>query len=279
MIVDCHTHILPDSFRKDKERILRADATFEALFGTRGSRTASCSELLSSMDKTSIDSSIALGYGWTSHEIAREANDYILESAINSDGRILPFCSVNPAWGIKAVAEIERCAEAGAIGIGELHPDTQGFNVADPLDMNPIMGVAKELDLTVLCHASEPIGHSYPGKGSTTPEKLFALAAGFSDVRIIFAHWGGGLPFYSLMPEIADKTRNVWFDSAASPYLYNRNVFAAVSVLSGVDHILFGSDFPLVKQSKVLEEVKSSGLPESQQAAVLGGNATRILGL
>ena len=36
---------------------------------------------------------------------------------------------------------------------------------------------------------------------------------------------GGGLPFYALMPEVKTALRNVHFDSAAFPYLYQPEVF------------------------------------------------------
>ena len=89
--------------------------------------------------KKGMTTSVALGYGWTDIDIAREANDYILESAKTHSGKIVPFCSVNPAWGDQAVAEIERCADLGALGVGELHPDTQGFDPGDTELLSPLM--------------------------------------------------------------------------------------------------------------------------------------------
>ena len=47
------------------------------------------------------------------------------------------------------------------------------------------------------------------------------------------AHWGGGLPFYALMPEVEDSLSNVYFDSAASPFLYDASVFPTVAGLVG----------------------------------------------
>ena len=279
MIVDFHTHVLPDSFRDDRERIVRADATFAELFADPHAKTASYDELLASMDVAGIDSSLALGYGWTDQGVARESNDYLLEAARKSNGRIIAFCSVNPAWRMRAVTEVERCAEAGAVGVGELHPDTQGFDIADSAVMKPLMTAAESLGLIVLYHASEPLGHAYPGKGTATPGKLLALATAFPDVRIVFAHWGGGLPFYALMPEVLERLQNVWFDSAATPYLYRQDVFPTVSRLAGPDRVLFGSDFPLLKQGRVLKEARAAGLSHEEETAILGGNAARLLGL
>ena len=88
--------------------------------------------------------------------------------------------------------EAERCAAAGLRGIGELHPDTQGLDITDAADMGPLMALARSLNLPVLLHCSEPVGHSYPGKGKTTPDKVWRFIENFPDNIIICAHWGGG---------------------------------------------------------------------------------------
>ena len=178
-----------------------------------------------------------------------------------------------------AVAEIERCAAAGAKGIGELNPNTQGFDIADTSVMTPVMEAAEALELVVLSHASEPVGHDYPGKGSVTPKGLLHFAESFPHARMVFAHWGGGLPFYALMPEVKKALFNVWFDSAASPLLYGRRVFAAVADLVGSERVLFGSDFPLLRQRRVLEQARSVDLSAGAQEALLGGNAAALLNL
>ena len=132
MIIDFHAHLYPPSFKTRREEIIiRQDDTFALLFGNPKARIASAPELLLAMDKSNVDVTVTLGLGWTSLNVAREANEYILRAAASSDDRLIPFCSVNPAWGNEAVQEIERCAARGARGIGELHPDTQNFDITD----------------------------------------------------------------------------------------------------------------------------------------------------
>jgi hypothetical protein len=186
---------------------------------------------------------------------------------------------VNPAWGAVAVAEIQRCVQAGLRGVGELHPDTQGFDLTDRETMQPLMDAALRLGLPVLVHSSEPVGHQYPGKGRTTPAKLYRFIQQFPDNAIICAHWGGGLPFYALMPEVPEVLRNVYFDSAASPFLYRPQVFGQVAALVGAERILLGTDYPLLSHRRLLRQVAESGLSPTDWAAFLGGNATRLLGL
>ena len=149
MIIDFHAHLYPPSFKTRRDEIIRQDDTFALLFSNPKAETASAPELLQAMDESNVDVTVTLGLGWTNLKIAREANDYILDAAATSSGRLIPFCSVNPAWGQEAVTEIERCVAKGARGIGELHPDTQNFDIADPREMSPLMDVAHALDLIV----------------------------------------------------------------------------------------------------------------------------------
>ena len=279
MLIDFHTHILPASFAARREELAARDATFAAILSRPRARIAAAPELIAAMDRHGIAHSVVIGIGWTDPAVAREANDCIIEAVSEHPGRLTGFCSVNPAWGDAALAEVERCAAAGLRGIGELHPDTQGADITRREDMAPLMDLARELGMPVLLHASEPVGHQYPGKGRTTPDKVFRLIANFPENVIICAHWGGGLPFYALMPEVAAALGNVYFDTAASPFLYAPEVYSTVSSLVGPDRILFASDFPLMEQSRPLAQVTALRLPPEDEESILGGNAARLLGL
>ncbi|MDA0263007.1 MAG: amidohydrolase family protein [Chloroflexi bacterium] len=279
MLIDSHCHILPPSFVDRRAEIASRDATFAALLATPGARIASASGLLAAMDRDGVDRAVVMGMGWTDPDIAAEANDYIIQAVQENPDRLSGFCSVNPAWGGPSVAEAGRCLAAGLVGIGELHADTQGFDITDAEVMAPLMDFAGSYSLPVLVHASEPAGHQYPGKGATTPDRIYRFIQNFPDNVIICAHWGGGLPFYSLMPEVPEVLKNVYFDSAASPFLYRPEVFATVARLAGAGKVLFASDFPLMEISRPLEQARNAGLTPETEAALLSGNAARLLGL
>ena len=276
-IIDFHTHIFPPELRHSRARCARLDATFAALYADPKARMASAADLLAAMDADGVDIAVAMGIGWTDYGLARLANDYIINAARQSAGRIIGFAGVNPAWGALAAREAERCADAGLRGIGELHPDTQGYDLADRRTMAPLMAVAQERRLIVTTHASEPVGHRYPGKGSVFPQTLMQFITAFPAATIVCAHWGGGLPFYALMPEVAGALGNTYFDTAASPFLYTPAVFQAVAGIVGADKILFGSDYALVRPRRLLGQARASGLPADAQAAILGSNAARLL--
>ena len=145
--------------------------------------------------------------------------------------------------------------------------------------MAGLMTVAEERGLIVTTHSSEPVGHLYTGKGSVTPQVLMQFISNFPEATIVCAHWGGGLPFYALMPEVADALRNVYFDSAASPFLYTPQVYSAMSELVGAEKLLLGSDYALMRPRRLLDEIAASSLTLQEREALLGGNAARLLGL
>lgn len=279
MIVDAHCHILPPTFAGRREELAARDATFAEILASPSARIADASRLLKAMDRDGVDHAVVMGMGWSDYDIAVEANDYLIEAVGANPDRLTGFVSVNPAWGDAAVGEARRCAEAGLRGIGELHPDTQGIDITGPAAMAPVMELARERSLPVLVHCSEPAGHKYPGKGATTPDKVWQFIQNFPDNVIICAHWGGGLPFYSLMPEVGAALSNVYFDSAASPFLYRPDIYTTVASLIGAERILFATDYSLMPQSRPLAEVAGLPLAEDDRRMILGENAAQLLGL
>ena len=248
------------------------------MYSDPAARMATAEDLLGDMDEDGVDVSVAMGIGWSDPGLARENNDYIAEAIQHHPGRIIGFGTANPALS-GAAKEVERCADIGLRGIGELHPDTQGFDIADPAVMGPILEVLRAHDMALTVHCSEPVGHTYPGKGRTTPDKVMGLVSIAQGVKLLLAHWGGGLPFYALMPEVAEALSDVYFDTAATPFLYDRRVFEVASKLVQSSNILTASDYPLMRHSRIRKQVERADLSGADKAAVLGENAARLFGL
>lgn len=277
MIIDFHTHVFPPQIKKKRNQYIDSDPCFAVLYSPKEAQLATADELIDSMDKEGIDISVIVNIGWTTHELCIETNDYIMESIARYPKRLIGFGSVQPNSFDAAVAEIERCAKGGMRGIGEIRPDMQLFDLNDEI-MLPIMETLRKHQLILLTHASEPVGHLYPGKGAITPEMLYPFITAFPDLTIVCAHWGGGLPFYALMPEVKKAMKNVFFDTAASPYLYSPEIYQQVIQLVGADKILFGSDYPLLAQGRLLKEINSLDLAPETKSLILGGNARKLLG-
>lgn len=274
MVIDFHTHVFSLRVRENREGYVRRDPRLAALYSSPNAKIATADELIESMDRDGIDVSVILNGGWTSHELCVETNDYIMESVARYPRRLVGFCTVPLQSTKTAVAEIERCVRGGLRGVGEIRLDTQAF---DPEELLPVIDVIREHGLILLTHASEPVGHQYAGKGKITPDLHYALITAYPDITHVCAHWGGGLPFYALMPEVKEAMRNVYFDSAASPFLYVPEVYKRVSELVGADKILFGTDYPLLAQRRLLKEIDSLNLPPETREQILSSNARRLL--
>jgi predicted TIM-barrel fold metal-dependent hydrolase len=277
VIIDSHTHIFPPWLRQRRDEYVKSDPCFSLLYGQPKARIVTAEELIASMDEAGIDLSVVLNAGWVSHELCVKTNDYILDSISRYPKRLVGFCAIQPRAGDAAITEIERCAGAGARGIGELRSDVQGFDFGDKTTMGPVVDAMLKHDLIFLTHSSEPVGHEYFGKGRITPDILYSFVRAFPELRIVCAHWGGGLPFYALMPEVAEALVNVFFDTAATVFLYKAEIFEQVSRIIGSDRILFGTDYPLMRQNRVMTQVRAAELSEKDKAGILGTNARKLL--
>lgn len=277
MIIDFHTHIFSPKIKDDRSAYLKRDPCLAQLYSSPKAKMATAEDIIDSMNQSEIDISVILNGGWTSQEFCNETNDYILESAAKYPKRLVAFCAIQPGSGEAALREIERCAQAGAKGIGEIRPDDQGFDLGDEYIMTPIVELVREYNLIFLTHSSEPVGHIYPGKGCVAPGNIYPFICSFPDIKIVCAHWGGGLPFYALMPEVESAMANTFFDSAASPFLYKPQVFEHVGAIAGADKILFGTDYPLLDQKRVINQIESLALSPREKAMILYRNAEKLL--
>jgi predicted TIM-barrel fold metal-dependent hydrolase len=279
MIIDFHTHVLPPRIRDNRSRYLAQDAAFDQIYSGDKVKIATAEDLINSMDKDGVDVSVIVNYQWTTHEFCILTNDYILESIARYPKRLIGFCAVSSYTDDISLKEIERCAVGGIRGVGELRPDTLPLDYTKKNVIKPFTDLVRKHKLIVMTHATEPVGHQYPGKGNATPDLLYKFIAHFGETPVVCAHWGGGLPFYALMPEVRQALENVYFDTAVSPFLYRPEIYLQVSQLIGADRILFGSDFPVIAQSRVFDEIKSADLPDENKEEILCENARRLLGI
>jgi hypothetical protein len=277
VIIDFHTHVFPPQVRDRREEYLRRDAAFCELYSDPQSRLAGAEDVLAGMDEAGVDVSVIVGFAWGDMDLCRQTNDYVLEAVTASGGRLIPFCCVQPRAGDEARNEVERCAGGGARGLGELRPVTQGYGLADSDEAHLLAWASSAYDLPILFHVSEPVGHRYPGKRGLELSSLYRFLESFPGVTVVAAHWGGGLPFYAMMPEVREALAGVFFDTAATPLLYDALIYRRVIDLVGAGRILFGSDFPLLSQGRCLTHIREAGLRENEQHLILGENARRLL--
>lgn len=274
MIVDAHTHIFPKAIVERRESLSDTDALFGAIYRDRRARMATAGELLAAMERDAVDRAVVAGVTWAAAGEALEHNGALLSAAARSGGQLAPLCCIPIAAPMAVVREMERCAAAGAAGFGELRLDA--YLAVDPALPDVIAEMALRLDLPLLLHASEPVGHDYAGKTGGGLAAIWKLLSDWPSLTVILAHLGGGLPFYSHMPEVRGRLRTAYVDTAAAPWLYEAAAVRETIARLGADRVLFGSDFPLRRSNRDIAWLGTAGLRPDEMEAVLGLNAVRV---
>ncbi|MBW2004835.1 MAG: amidohydrolase family protein, partial [Deltaproteobacteria bacterium] len=277
MIIDSHTHIFPVEIRDKREDFFDGEAAFKLLYSLPGSKLAGVEELIRNMDNEGVDKSVVFGFPWKTKDYFKRNNDYILNVVERYKDRLIGFSAFFPL-AKDAQKELERCLKSGLSGVGELAFYTSAISEDTITAFRPIAEIAQKFDVPILLHTNESVGHYYPGKTPMTLKEIYDFLQYFPDNKIILAHWGGGLFFYYLMKKaVKGVLKNTWFDTAASPYLYDKEIYSISTKIVGLDKILFGSDFPLIKPSRYFKEMKDAGLSKDAIGKICGENAASLL--
>ncbi len=236
-------------------------------------------DLLSAMDEGGVEKSVVFGFPWNQSGTFRRHNDYIMEAVLRYGDRLIGFGCFGLA-GEGIVRETERCLSGGLSGIGELALYQSGIDSEALKRLAPVMKVCRDQDVPVLIHTNEPVGHDYPGKTPILLSQIYDMVRAFGENRIVLAHWGGGIFFYSLLKKaVKESLANVWFDTAASPFLYDPEVYGLACRTVGAEKILFGSDYPLIKPARYFREIDEAGLDAGLKEKICGLNAASLLKL
>jgi predicted TIM-barrel fold metal-dependent hydrolase len=178
----------------------------------------------------------------------------------------------------KAFEEAGRCLAGGLSGLGERAFYDTGFTPSVLDRLGPMMTLCLEKDLPVLIHTNEPVGHIYPGKSPLTLGELYRFIQMFPENKIVLAHWGGGIFFFHLMKkEVKAALTNIYVDTAASPFLYDPDIYKIAVDILGSEKILFGSDYPLLPPARYFSEMNRGGLSQSEYEKISGLNAQHLL--
>jgi predicted TIM-barrel fold metal-dependent hydrolase len=279
MIIDFHTHLFPKSIRMNRQDYFAGEPAFTLLYQSPKSRLAGAEELVGVMDEQGIDVAVVFGFPWRNAKVYQIHNDYILDVVTRFPKRLVGFACFDIA-SESAESEARRCIEAGLSGIGELAFYESGIDKKCLDLLLPVMELCQDKDLPVLIHTNEPVGHHYPGKTPIRIEQIYEMVKRFSENKLVLAHWGGGIFFYNLLKkEAKDVLKNVYFDTAASPFLYDPEIYSVACKLTGREKILLGSDFPLLKPRRYFSELDAAGVAGADRAAICGANAKKLLKL
>jgi len=277
MIIDFHTHIFPKNMRENREVFFKGEVAFETLYSPPQAKLASAGDLIAAMDEADVQKSIVFGFPWENAEYFKRNNDYVIEAVGRYPDRLVGLACFSPFSPLGA-AETKRCLDEGLWGVGELAVYTGGITAQVVQALAPVMTLCGQRNRLFMLHTNEPVGHQYPGKTIHTLSQIYDFVKAYPLNRIILAHWGGGILFYALMKkEVKTVLKNVWFDTAASPFLYSPEMYRVAGEVVGFDRILFGSDYPLIKPQRYFKEMGTAGLSPDQMALIMGLNAQRLL--
>jgi uncharacterized protein len=293
MIIDAHIHYTPPELRENLDAFFREEPFWGLLLapGPDG-RTlqgwAAPERMIEDMDAAGVDKVFLMGEYRRTHEACEARNDRGLEIMRRYPDRVIPFAVVQPKAGQAAIDELKRCVDAGMAGAGELGAYGQGYRLDDP-DFLRMVEACIRLDVPLNLHCNEEVGRYYPGKATTPLVHYYELAVRYPELKLVLAHWGGGLLFYELMPAVARALGNVWYDTAASPLIFpTARIFGAALACVPTHKLLFASDYPLrlypatqdgPDMRPFIKEIGNLGWDDETRSAIMGENAARLLGL
>ncbi|MEO0509352.1 MAG: amidohydrolase family protein [Verrucomicrobiota bacterium] len=284
MIIDCHTHCYPKEVSSAPRKWAEANNELHwAELVTPTDRKsiqdwATPEQMLVQMDRAGVDKAALLGWYWENEATCRWHNRIISDWVAQAPDRFIGFASILP--NVDVIEQLEYAQELGLCGAGELHPGIQGFDSQDPHWLSMSTWCATH-DWPVNFHASADSG-DHPSAVATPLDDYLRMAEKTPELKIILAHWGGGIPWLTDQP----LPKNLYFDSSANPLLYDVDKFREVIERVGPEKILFGSDYPLrlyprlqkqADMKKFIDQIQNEGsLSDTELEMLFRWNAQQL---
>jgi hypothetical protein len=191
------------------------------------------------------------------------ANDAVLAAAAASEGRFVALARIAPNSD-GAVAEAERCLEAGATGF-KLHPRSDAFGLPHPV-VEQVVALAHERRAPVLFHAGRGIPH--------LGEAVVDLARRYPGARLILAH--AGISDLGWIADEATELQNVFFDTAWWNVADQLQLYTTIPP----GRILYASDMPyapgVLAAFVFLRVSRAVGLGPEAVHSIAGAQMARI---
>jgi hypothetical protein len=284
-ILDCHTHCYPPEASTDPRAWAEAhdEAHWAELVAPLGRRSiqgwATPDEMLTEMDQSGVKTSILLGWYWENESTCRWHNQVIAEWVRRAPDRFIGFASILP--NEQVIDQLEAAKALGLKGVGELHTGMQHFSSKSPA-WQALASWCVQKNWPINLHATEANGNDHPSSIETPLQDFIHMAEAAPELKLILAHWGGGLPALEKDPALREILKNVYYDTSATPLLYDMSIFRSVIDAVGAEKILYGSDYPLrvyprtqkkADMSRFLDAIRENAqLSDAEMDAILGGN-------
>ena len=262
MIVDAHCHVWPDHIAP---KVLANRPS-----GMDARHDGTLSGLTRTLDAAGIDMAMTLAIAGVPKNVAR-TNEFI--GTVPRD-RFVPFGTVHP--GLPIEDNLAALRDNGIRGV-KLHPLFQDLSLGDPA-VHELLRALAEDGVTVITHAGG--GGDAAANERGAPEHLRAIIDAIPSLRLIACHYGG----YHRIDE-AEKlvvgAPRVILETSWPPRLadFDQDRLRAIVARHGADRVVYGSDWPMTDPAAEIAAVRALGLPQADEAAILGDNLARFLDL
>lgn len=190
--------------------------------------------------------------------------ELIAEACADHPDRLVGFVRLHPAELDRSKDLLTRAVtELGFKGL-KLHPVSTLQHPGGQATIE-LVRLAAELEVPILFHCGdEPL---------STPLSVASAAAACPEAVIILGHMGGYFHVDEAL-DVAEQYPNLVLETSAMPY--PDKIRAAVERV-GPERVVFGSDGPVSSPALERQKVAIADLGAAAAAAVMGGNAARLM--
>lgn len=262
-IIDIHAHVFPPKI------LTRAVESIGRFYDLSMHCDGSLEHMLHENTECGIVRSVIFSTATSAKQVP-SIHAFIHRLQEESQGRLIGFGTLHPGMTPEEIrAEVDNIVALGLRGI-KLHPDFQEI----PADSKAVFSMAEAVSgkLPLLIHAGD-YRH-----GFSHPFQIRRLAERFPALTLIAAHFGGWSE-WDQAPDELSGLPNVFVDTSSTLDFVTPERANRMIEQFGVDHVLFGTDYPMWGAREELMRFSRLGLSNVDQRLILYDNAARILGI
>lgn len=260
MVIDFHAHIYPDDVAD------KVVSGIEDFYGVKRTHNAVVSDLLDSLKRGGVDKAVILPIA-TKPEHAK-MNEWYASLADTTGGSIIPFGGIHPD---NDISEVERFPSLGLKGL-KIQPNALRVFPSDQR-FDKFYKKALELSMIVVFHAGDEES-GFKGEFSQ-PKDFVPVLKKYPDLTTVLSHLGGFRTWDEL--DLVLGYPNVYFDTAHVPGKISDDEVLRLADKCGLDHVIYGSDFPFADHREDRESIERIFKNDAQM--VLSVNPSRLLGM